>query len=580
MKKLSSLIISCLILTIAASSVSNAQIDESFKIKLESILTKFKNYRYSTISIYRVRDIGDIRNAIRKQEEVSTRKNVTSGTDCVKNAEPSTITFVQSQVDGGKSSLDIKREMVNRGITIPDDIDCIIDALQGSGEVIPTVRNVYVVTTRMAREQLEPTSVIAMIVSFEDEEGVERNIRQVTPKNVYTNPELFSFTLDETEFRAYNMYELLMTAFRQNNIENKTLEAQGFGSFATFAPKVYGTSQSLVRNESEVTSYDVQTFIRISEGQPLDYNYVNNEIIISPDLLSWRRYELPTRTYLDGFVDTLSSVTNKTLPKFGVELKYGIDEINYPSLWSERMTLSAIWENMKLGLILPTSGWSSLTTDAFEINRKLTHGGMGISASGDFPIKVIPQSGIFNFSFGYVFGDAKESDYKNRLTDIESPNWDPIGSPQTLSQIYNEDYFIRFNTSLHYTFGIAIDDDYWLRFGIGGTTYSMERWYYKLEKNQDDEDVLNYVKKKSESIAGISAKFDFMSKNITTPYGASLQYFDESLFANIWLQIPIIRNTLSLRLDAKGYFTAFKDSPRDWENKSVFMPMARVIVTF
>ena len=71
-----------------------------------------------------------------------------------------------------------------------------------------------------------------------------------------------------------------------------------------------------------------------------------------------------------------------------------------------------------------------------------------------------------------------------------------------------------------------------------------------------------------------------MTKNISTPYGASVQYFDEGLGVNAWLQIPIIQNTFALRLDAKGYFKAFKDNPRAWEKKSVFIPMARFIVNF
>lgn len=579
MKKLSSLIISSLLFGIIMSFNANAQIDESFRIKLESVLNKFKNYRFSTISIYRIKDIGDIRKAIRAQDEASTRKEITNDKECVKNADPNIVTFIKSQIDANKSELGIKQEMISRGYDIPDNIDCIIESLNVGDGAVATVQNVYVVTTRMARDQVEPTSVIAMIVTFDGDENIEKNIRQVTPKNIYTNPELFTFTLDENEYRAYNMYELVMTAFRQNNIENKTLEAQGFGTFKKFVPKVYGTSQSLVKNEYDVTPYDVQSFMRISEGQPLDYDYVKNELIISPDLISWRQYEMPTISYSDGYVDTITTITNQNLPKFGLELKYGIDEINYPSLWSERMTMSAIWENMKLGLILPTAGWASLSEDVFNVERKLTFGSVGVAARADFPVKVIPQSGVFNFSFGYIFGDAREAEYKKRNKNVDSYAG---GFNEMKSALFNdEDYLIKFNASLHYTFAIAIDDDYWLRFGLGGTSYTTERWYNKAEENEEDGEIdINFVKKESENVTGISAKFDFMSKAAKTPYGASVQYFDESLYTNIWLQIPIIKNKFALRLDAKGYITAFKDKPRAWENKSVFMPMARFIVTF
>ncbi|MCX8054297.1 MAG: hypothetical protein N3A67_01325 [Ignavibacteria bacterium] len=578
MKKLSSVLILSILFGVALSFNANAQIDESFRIKLESILNKFKNYRFSTISIYRIKDIGDIRKAIRVQDEALTRTVAVADEACVKNADRTIVDFVRSQVEAGASDIAIKQGMLSRGYEVPADIDCIIQSLQSQGQSIATVQNVYVVTTRMERDQIVPSSIIAMLVSYDSEEDIEKSLRQVPPRNIYTNPELFAFTLDENEYRAFNMYELIVTAFRQGNVENKTLEAQGFGTFKKFAPKVYGTSQSLVKNEYEITPFDVQTFMRISDGQPLDYELRKNELILSSDLISWRHYEQPMIVYSDGYVDTLSTVTNQSLPQYGVELKYGIDEINYPSLWSERLTLSAIWENVKLGFILPTSGWASLSKDFYNVDRKLTSGSVGVSASGDFPIKVIPQSGIFNFTFGYIFGDANEPDYKNRKKSI---NDYPDIAAMRNALFKDEDYMIRFNASLHYTFGIAIDDDYWLRFGLGGTTYTADRWYNKVIEDKDNDIIkTKYVKKSSDNVTGISAKLDFMAKNARTPYGASIQYFDESVFANIWLSVPIVRNRVAVRFDAKGYTAAMKGKLRDWELNSVFMPTARLIFTF
>jgi len=80
--------------------------------------------------------------------------------------------------------------------------------------------------------------------------------------------------------------------------------------------------------------------------------------------------------------------------------------LSYPSMWSERMTLSALWQSVKLGIILPTSGWSDLSESVYNINRTLTFGGVGVAAEFDFPFKVIPQSGVFHASLGYIFGDA------------------------------------------------------------------------------------------------------------------------------------------------------------------------------
>jgi hypothetical protein len=201
----------------------------------------------------------------------------------------------------------------------------------------------------------------------------------------------------------------------------------------------------------------------------------------------------------------------------------------------------------------------------YNINRTLTFGGVGVAAEFDFPFKVIPQSGVFHASLGYIFGDAKEPNYKDK------PTLDDY-------VLYASDYLIRANAQLHYTFGVSIDDDYWFRFGIGGTVYSAEHWNYEIPETVDPPE-LSYSKDKTETIAGISGKIEFMSKNILTPFGASLQYFDEALGLKLWLEIPVIENTFALRFDASGYFTAFRD-PHPWEHSSVFVPQIRFIFNF
>jgi hypothetical protein len=234
------------------------------------------------------------------------------------------------------------------------------------------------------------------------------------------------------------------------------------------------------------------------------------------------------------------------------------------------MTLSALWQGTKLGLILPTDGWSSLAKDAFSIDRKLTFGGVGVSSSIDFPVLLMPATGVFQLKVGYIFGDAEPATYKNRNTDPE----------EYVYTSGDDDYLIRANASLLYTFGLAIDEDYILRFGLGGTIYSAERWNYQIVENEFREKDIKYLNADSEVVGGITGKLDFMAKSMSTPFGASLQYFDEGIFTNIWLQIPVVQNRAYVRLDAKGFFKAFAESPRAWENESIFIPMARIILNF
>jgi hypothetical protein len=62
-------------------------------------------------------------------------------------------------------------------------------------------------------------------------------------------------------------------------------------------------------------------------------------------LISWTRYDFNIENYADGTSDTISLVSNEQLPtNLVLEIKYGMESINYPTLWSERMTVSALWD--------------------------------------------------------------------------------------------------------------------------------------------------------------------------------------------------------------------------------------------
>jgi hypothetical protein len=333
-----------------------------------------------------------------------------------------------------------------------------------------------------------------------------------------------------------------------------------------------------------MNDYDIQSFLRISEEQPDLMGLKQHELIVSPDLISWKMYDKPGWFDYDAgifMIDSFAS-SNLNLPTLGIELKYGLDEINYQSFWSERLTAYALWKSIKLGLILPTSGWSNLASDMFDQNRNLTHAGIGVAGEFDFPVKVIPKSGLFHFSFGYVFGDAAQSKYKN--VNLSPDAYTTIDEYKIL---FNNDlkrynnYLVRYNAQLLYTFAVAVDDDYMLRFGVGGTVYNVEQWYNDLVENEvtGDRD-FNHKMFKSETIGGLTGKVELMVTNVTTPYGASLQYFDEGLSGGIWLQIPIVKNLVALRFDAKGFSPVFRDENHQWEVGGIFTPMARVIVNF
>jgi len=572
------LIVSSLLLVFVLPSAMKAQ-EQGARDNIENVLRQFKNWRFGTVSLYEIRNLAEVRRALKSKEEATSTKK---SSDCVEKANPEVKRIVEEGVASGKSYDDIIMDFLNKGLPPPDDLQCIYDNLRGNtGGPDTQIERAYLVTTRSDRNTI-PNTIIGLIVSYDDSESIKKNLRSVQISNIFSVRELKDIKLDES-FRSRTLYDLMMNALIQGNVDNKTLEAQGIGSDIYFAPRVYGITSSLVTDENDLYPQDIQQFIRISEGQPIDYIGTSNELIVSPDLISWRMYEPPYQLDRDGnyVVDSTGNyvidkffVTNDNLPNFGLELKYGLEDLNYPSIWSERLTFSAVMKNVKLGIILPT-GWFGDESKILSQERRLTHAGIGIAGSMDFPVKIIPQSGLFKFSFGYVFGDAEESKYKNRHLDPD------IVDPAI--NINDNDYLIRANAQLHYTFGVKIDEDYSLRFGVLGSVYNVEKWYNRIiEDEETGQKKFSFTKLDNEVIGGISGKIEFMATNVSWPFGASAQYFDEGIGANAWLHIPlpIMDNRVALRLDAKAYFAAFKADPRAWESESLFIPMARLIFNF
>lgn len=555
--------------------VAKAQ-DEATRTELEQVLSRFSNYRFGSISIYKVKNVGDIRRAIKLREERAAGVQIDER--ILKAVDAKILEEVENGVRGGLDIREIIQSIERKGIIAPERtvLDQIYQfyrkQIEGGSE--QRIENAYLITTRTPAGEI-PKTIIALVVTYNPSPSLEKNLKNVGSNDIYTYDEMKNFELPDTaNFSAKNLYDLMMNTLIQRNCENKTIEAQGLGNTLWFAHKVFGRTNSPFQNEADLTSYDIQKMIRISEGEPFDFGLKQNEVLISPDWIFWRRFPLPGYYDYENFViDSLGS-SNNDLPLLGIELKYGIDGINYSSFYSERLTASAVWQNVKLGVILPTDGWASMGKDVFNIQRKLTYAGPGIAGSFDFPIKVIPKSGIFHFDFGYVFGDAKESKYKNRNIDTL------VYNPWTDAILSNDfDYLVRANIQAYYTFGLKIDEDYYFRLGLGGTFFQIEKWYFNID-TANFRRRLVFEKYDEISNGDVSVRFDFMSTNIVTPFGANIQYFNGGIGAGVWLQVPIIANRFALRLDAKGFFNSFKDKPEEWENKGYFLPMARIIINF
>jgi hypothetical protein len=430
------------------------------------------------------------------------------------------------------------------------------------------IKSAYIITTKNKNEKIKG-EIIALVVSKESLDPTSDLTMATDEKLIFTFIE--QKAIKDPQDETISLYSLMQNYLDQDNVQPVTAEIQGQGE-KWYAPWGPGHTKTLFKDEKNIdANRDVQTLLRISEAQPFKYFIKNNELIVGPDLISWKQYPYDAATFQPD------QAVNDSLPKYGAELRYGIDAINYPSFWSERWTLSALWKNVKMGIILPSSGWAGSFNDMFSLQRRFTTAGPGIAANFDFPFPVIQASGVFNFNFGYVSGDAEVSPFKTRRPFVNTP----IDS--------FPDYLIRGHAKIQYTFGVSIDDNYLLRLGLGGTVYNVETWYDKIVNKVEDGQVVTkreYSVLKNETIGGISTKIEFMAINNSTPFGASLQYFDETIKANVWLQIPVIYNTFFIRIDADTFSSLRKqkkdDNLRPWEanNNFVFIPMVKGIFIF
>ena len=567
----------------AISGLQAQRVDDVTKI-----LQKFKNYRFGAVNVYKITTPDEIKEIVDSKRKKKAGAGAGAASDsCVKELDPGVKSIIEKGILANSTQTDIARDIISNGYPPLEAslLDCSYTTLYqilmntGAEALSPKA---YLITSRPDKGGI-PDRIIGMIYMELEFDVANQKVREdldfISTENIFSYDRLKETSIDPAKYGYANMYDLCYAYLVQGNFENETMAARGIGTDdIIYLGKEYGVSQPLIQ-DNRVGSKDIQMYKRVSEGQPERYFGKNNIITVSPDLIKWAQYEPQFARKRDGSVATDSMgnpiidtrrATNDYLPNFGLELKYGIEGVNYPSFWSNRMTLSAIWKNVKFGLILPTDGWASLSEDLYNQQRTMTYAGVGVAGKLDFPFVVIPRSDVFQFQFGYVFGDA-----------VEGPNnagfdTDPLSYEKDLAR---NDYLMRFNAQLHYTFGISIDDDYFMRFSIGGSGYSMERWGYELDSESETPEV-RLEERGDEFIGGISGKLEFMTTNNTTPFGGGVQYFDEALQFNGWVQVPVVENTFSIRLEANGYAVAFRKDPRPWEINSLLVPMVRLIYVF
>jgi hypothetical protein len=578
--------------------ITAVQLQSQQTAQIRSILGKFKSYRYSNVFLFQVDDgtVSAINPLLGVPEpKMNAAANRSKKKDQVQEAidegEVDVAGYLKANGGGNMNNDDREYEKYYRLYTKWQD---------------ELFSRAYIVTTRFRTG--EPFEIIGLLTSGNKEmvSKIDENIDP--PKGIFLANDLQRVGSPDTLGIAKTLYEYLERKILQNDAENVTAEAQGIGEDATFLPQKYGTTYPI--NED-----DIQQYLRITDGQPQEYDSPNELTIGLFDLIRFRHYGKLDEFDEEGNIipdeaegdSSVKRIYNKNLPLYGVELRYGMPEINYPSLWSERMTLNVMWQSNKFGIVLPTNGWSSLATDVFSAQRKLTHAGLGIYGSLDFPIKLVNQGGVFNFNGSYVFGPAATNPVSTQFM-FAGRNT----SGQSDSASYRSldlSYLPRFHAQAHYSFAVDIDRTAFFRFKLGATMYVIQRFAELEQQNGNDENGRPIYEKKnrqidqysyddlstlnrfdqlkiaamnglqgSEVVAGLSGRIEFMNRSRTVPWGASMQFFDGSISGDVWAQVPVV-NGFDLRIMAQYFQVALRD-PKPWEEQTIVQPSLQMLFNF
>ncbi|MFM2133348.1 MAG: hypothetical protein RL156_629 [Bacteroidota bacterium] len=548
--------------------------------QLKTIMGKIKNYRYGNVSIFKLDDI-----TMKAVTELLNPQPVI--TDAAQKCAPAKQTQIDDKVLELGCAADLPALMEDEEVKKLLRGECIEYAKYSIARKqweCNTFKRAYVITTRYTAGV--PFKVVGFITSNSDNKKLTTVLGAAREVVTYTELRNQSAPAGSPAKNLYQYFENFVVQQNASEGVNVTAEAQGIGD-EVFIRAIRGLSKL-------VDEQDVQMYKRISEGQAMNYN-MPNELIVSPDLISWKNYEPQTEAGLGS-----DSVYNRILPKYGVELRYGIESVNVPSFFSDRVSLNAVWGWNKLGVILPTNGWASIGKD-LGMTPKLTHAGFGIDGSFDFPIDITnSNTGVFNISGSYVFGDAVQTSGRDNIvqpytTSVFSDTVrkiapDTVIALRTVKNQLRNDYLMRINAQLHYSFAVSIDSGNFFRFRIGGALYSRETWTNEVgttsidtlrngTRSGDTSYTMNsYKKSGAKTVGGVSIRMDYMSMYVTTPYGFTLQYFDDALMAQAWLLMPLSPN-LGIRFDGTIVSPILREA-YEWENASTFVPSLRVIYNF
>jgi len=305
---------------------------------------------------------------------------------------------------------------------------------------------------------------------------------------------------------------------------------------------------------------------------------------------AFRHYSLRPRPEEPQLIDDV--------PRFewGVELKNGFEEINYPSIWGGRLGLNLLLgmgPYVKLGLIAPQPRFNgrgpndqASSLGLFNVAEQRILGGWGANASAYFAAPALFNSGGFDLFGTYTFSPAYTESIRAGKVDVRRVQGEDVitftgGETGSL---------IRYAAQAHYSFGFSLDRDrkFLMLIKIGGTLYGVDQ---VTRRPNDGAITLGDTTAEAqmlpvgetydtESFGGVSGSVDFMKSGGAFPFGIGVRYFDQSILAKMWLQF-FYSEYLDLKFEGQ-FFTPIVRDPRAWEPGTgrIFVPSVTLVYHF
>jgi hypothetical protein len=247
---------------------------------------------------------------------------------------------------------------------------------------------------------------------------------------------------------------------------------------------------------------------------------------------------------------SLYGLAFKIGPTWGGEIKIGNDEIGFPFWSSGKMAFMATYKRVKFGFELPFPGgrFTSELFPPFTVKGRRLNGSRGI---------------VGEFDLGVVGGNLS-------VTRLTRNDLDALTNPRDFA-------YVSGILQAYYSFGISLDPTNVVRVKIGAGVHRVEE--ASIQKVPLDSSGTRFdqviMHGAQSHLASPYLKFEYVNKDVTDRFSASLQYYDLTFVMTGTMDI--VKNVLSVELK---YAWPISPDLKKWQNSDFIIISPRLRISY